>query len=87
MSADGHSVCPQCHPEDRTKVGVWQSIDTSGTSDVRENYETYWQNRQVDPGTDPAELGLFLVYEYRADCWTCGWHFEATFETPLTGLS
>jgi hypothetical protein len=87
MSADSHSVCPKCHPEDLNKVGVWQNFDSSGTGDVRENYETYWRSRQVEPIRDPGGLGLFLVAEYSADCWTCGWHFEITTETPLTGLS
>lgn len=84
MSADSHSVCPKCHPEDLTKVGIWQNFG-DGDGDVRENYQTYWRSRQVDPIKDPHELGLFLVYDYRADCWTCGWHFEHEFEIPLLG--
>lgn len=87
MSADSHSVCPKCHPEDLNKVGVWQNFDSSGTDDVRENYETYWRSRQVDPENAPDKLGLFLVHSYRADCWTCDFTFTHEFETPITGLS
>lgn len=84
MSADSHSVCPKCHPEEREKVGVWQNFtDGDESSAVRENYETYWVSRQVEPIRDPGGLGLFLVHEYRADCWDCGWHFEHTLEAPI----
>lgn len=88
MSADDHSVCPKCHPEGLNKVGVWQaSTNADGPSDVRENYQTYWQVKQVDPANDLDKLGLFLVYSYRATCWTCDFTFTHEFETPITGLS
>lgn len=86
MSADSHSVCPKCHPEDLDKAGIWQNF-ADGGGDVRENYETYWVNKQVDPIRDPSALGLFLVHKYRADCRTCGWHYDHEFETPITGYA
>jgi hypothetical protein len=29
---------------------------------------------------------LVLVFDYHADCWTCGWHFETLHEDPIPGL-
>lgn len=91
MSANGHTVCPRCHPElveyaGPTKYPLVHErgiIDHAAEElgyerDVRENFETYLQ----------AKDGAFaLVFDYRADCWTCGWHFETRSETPLTGLA
>lgn len=81
MSADSHTACPRCHPEMLERVGVLPNIGSEMDlpGDVRENYEYYMQNLIPE--------GPQIVFEYRADCWTCGWHFETSSETPLTGLS
>lgn len=83
MSADGHTVCPNCHPDlaDYTdNDGVLDRVaeDLGYTCDVRERWEfTY---RSVDGA-------LVLAVEYSANCWTCGWSYELdTAPFPLTGL-
>lgn len=72
MSADGHTVCPKCHPDLVTYDGHGGVIDHAAEElgygrDVRENYEFFLR-------TTDGQVGLAVVY--RADCWECGWHWE-----------
>lgn len=86
MSADSHTVCPKCHPDLIGYVGKpnWDgtpnhTIDNAAEElgydrSVRENIEYYLH----------AEDGkVKLVFDYRADCWTCGWHFQTLHEEPV----
>lgn len=92
MSADSHTVCPKCHPEILECVGILDNIahekrfeDVLDMGSVRENVEYYTVNQQIGVGPD-APLSPQLVFKYRADCWTCGWHFDVVTYSPLTGL-
>lgn len=93
MSADSHTVCPRCNPEVLkytgkpnaayplvTKDGLldWAAEEQGYDRDVREN---------IDYGLCNSDGKLVLYFEYRADCWTCGWHFEAKLEEPVPGLT
>jgi hypothetical protein len=83
MSADSHTVCPRCHPDMLDYTGPSQyPLVPKGVVDhlaeeigyersVRENIDYYLQAK---------DRKLVLVFEYRADCWDCGWHFEALLE-------
>lgn len=81
MSADGHTVCPKCHPDLLTYTDHNGVIDCSAEDlgyerDVRENYEFSFK---ADDGQ------IVLVVDYRADCWECGWHYELqTSDFPVT---
>ena len=88
MSADSHTVCPNCHPDLRTfqrPSGSWgnpgvidhAAEDLGYDRSVRENYEYYFL----------AEGGkLYVVANYDAACWDCDWHFEFAHKEPVTGL-
>lgn len=84
MSADGHTVCPNCHPDLADYTEHDGALDHAAEDlgyarDVRERWEfTY---RSVDGA-------LVLAVEYSANCWTCGWSYELdTAPFPLTGLT
>lgn len=62
MSADSHTTCPKCYSD--LPPDIWWREEST---EVRENIEYYWR-------TQPD--GLHLVFEYRADCWECGWHYD-----------
>ena len=73
VSADSLTTCPKCHPETLPIGSVWDGY-RYGPNAVRENIEYYWET-QVD--------GLHLVFQYRADCWDCGWHYDTTLNERL----
>jgi len=88
MSADSRTVCPKCYPDliGWTYTNNWGkasgAIDAAAEKlgydrDVRENIDYYLKAKDNQ---------LVLVFEYRADCWTCGWHFDTTLEEPIPGL-
>lgn len=86
MSADSHTVCPKCHPDvvDYTGPTLYPLVPPGVIShaaeerdydrSVRENIDYYLQAR---------DHKLVLVFEYRADCWTCGWHFDTVLDEPV----
>lgn len=86
MSADSHTVCPRCHPDLVTfqrPHGSWgdpgvidhAAEDLGYDRSVRENIEYYLLAK---------DHKLVLVFDYRADCWTCNWHFDTVHESPVT---
>lgn len=79
MSADSHTYCPKCQPELLGMVGVVDNFDLDADTDVRENFDVYTQNSQ--------DGGLRLVFTYRAQCWTCGFHWSHTHSTPVPEVS
>jgi len=76
MSADSRTVCPKCDPDIINYIGVLDNIAEEREFDrsVRENIDYYLQGRGRK---------LVLVFEYRADCWICGWHFDIRHEDPI----
>ena len=72
MSADSHTLCPKC---DELELQGLVGVVDSESGSVRENRDYYWE-RDVN-GV------LTLVFRYRADCWECGWCYEAELRQPI----
>jgi len=89
MSADSRTVCPVCHPDVLDYTGPNQfPLVHPGVIDhcaeergydrsVRENIDYYLQNK---------DQKLVLVFDYRADCWDCGWHYDTVLQELIPGL-
>jgi len=89
VSADSRTVCPKCHPDVLDYTGPNQySLVPSGVIDhlaekcgydrsVRENIDYYLLAK---------DQKLVLVFDYRADCWDCGWHYDTVLQEPISGL-
>lgn len=85
MSADGHTVCPGCHPDLKDYTGPVTYPHVRGVIDhaaeelgydrsVRENYEFYLK----------AEGGeIYLIADYNATCWDCDWQWSNITKTPI----
>jgi predicted metalloprotease len=65
---------PQQHPLVAPGIIDHAAEELGYQRDVRENYENYLQARDGK---------LYLVFEYRADCWSCGWHWETELEDEV----
>lgn len=90
MSADGHTVCPACHPDLLDYTGpekyplvprgvIDHAAEERGYDrSVRENYEFYLK---------ATEGKLYLHVDYEAACWTCDWTFTLKRDEPVEGLA
>jgi len=80
MSADGHTVCPNCHPDllgytDNNGVIDCAAEDLDYNRDVRENYEFCLLVKDGE---------LFLDITYSAECWECDWGFHHSADIPIS---
>lgn len=80
MSADSHTACPRCSGADiegysGPEINIEELDNLLTPSSVRENIE---YGMVVHNGT------LAMYFNYRADCWDCGWHHETTLREPIT---
>lgn len=75
MSADSHSVCPNCYPDLDDGVIDCTAEDLGLPHEVRENIEYYMEKIDGE---------LFVVFRYDALCWECRWHKEIESVTSLS---
>lgn len=86
MSADSHTVCPKCHPDVLDYTGPEQyPLVPEGVID--HCAEEHGYDRSVRENMDYYLLAkdkqLMVVFNYRADCWTCGWHYDTVLQGPI----
>lgn len=94
MSADSQTVCPRCALEKGIDLSMYGGPEKSSLlvpkGVIDHAAEEHGLDRSVRENVDyyirAVNGRLELHFEYRADCWDCGWHHEAELVDPIPGV-